>query len=68
MGPQKPITSKLARRLYLQIAKNNIEIELQKQELKRLKRIKRKLEILQICHDFEKLMSEIHYYGSKRHG
>ena len=64
MGPQKSITSQLDRRLYLQIAQNNIQIEMQKQELKRLKRLKRKLEIIQICHEFEKLMSELRYVGS----
>lgn len=64
MGPQKPITSKFARRLYLQIAQNNIQIEMQKQELRRLKRLKRKLEVLHICHEFEKVMTELRHVAS----
>lgn len=63
MDPQKPITSKFARRLYLQIAQNHIQIDIQRQELKRLKRLKRKLEVLQHYRDFETLMSEVRCFG-----
>ena len=72
MDPQK-YTSKVSRRLFLQIAKNRVEIELYKNTLLKLEREKLKMQILQVSHTYDLLLTQIrdfskrskHYHGIK---
>jgi len=63
MDPQK-CTSRLARQLFLQIAKNRIEIDLQTNHLLKLQREKRKLQIVQVFPFYKLLLNQIQQKAS----
>lgn len=63
MDPQKH-TSKVSRRLFLQIAKNRVEIELYKNTLLKLEREKLKIQILQVFPTYELLLTQIRDFSS----
>lgn len=64
MDPQK-YTSKVSRRLFLQIAKNRVEMELYQNALLRLEREKLKIQILQVSHTYDLLLTQIRDFSNR---